>query len=229
MKNNVALLKIEDNGLIIISVTLALTYWYIESLSLGAISERMIIFFLFIGYGVFTQYLINSNKRMADEISTLSITDHLTGIYNRRGFITLAEQQLKMAVRTKKGVLMLLFSDLDRMKSINDKLGHAKGDKALIEVASILKEVFRDSDIIARVGGDEFAVLAIGAKENSWDTLESRLQNHIDIHNAMANRDYKISLSVGIAYSDLENYNSIDALMSKADALMYEQKRIKRQ
>jgi two-component system cell cycle response regulator len=196
---------------------------------LGAIYERVIFFTLFIGYGVFTQYLINANKRMTEEISTLSITDHLTGLCNRRGFITLAEQQLKIAVRAKKGVLMLLFADLDRMKSINDNFGHEKGDKALIEVASILKKAFRESDIIARVGGDEFAVLAIGVAMNAWDALESRLQHQIDIQNAIEHRDYKISLSVGIAYSDLENDHSIDALMSRADALMYEQKRIKSQ
>lgn len=229
MKKNVILLKIENNGLIIISATFALIYWYIESLRLGEISARMITFSLFIIYGIFTQYLINSNKRMAKEISTLSNTDHLTGLYNRRGFITLAEQNLKIAERTKKRVMLLLFADLDQMKSINDNLGHEKGDKALIEVASILKEVFRESDIIARVGGDEFAVLGIGATMDAWGALESRLQHQIDIHNAIENKDYNISLSVGIAYGDLENYYSIDALMSRADALMYEQKRSKRQ
>ena len=229
MKKNVILLKIENNGLIIISAILALIYWHVESLHLGAISTRMITFSLFIVYGIFTQYFINSNKRMAAKINTLSITDHLTGLYNRRGFITLAEQHLKLAERMKKMELLLLFADLDQMKSINDKLGHEKGNKALIEVASILKEVFRESDIIARVGGDEYAVLGIGATRNDWASIESRLQHQIDLHNAIENRDYKISLSVGVAYSDLENNYSIDALMSRADTLMYEQKRSNRQ
>ena len=121
----------------------------------------------------------------------------------------------------------MLFADLDKMKLINDNLGHTKGDKALIEAASILREVFRASDIIARIGGDEFAVLGIGATMDAWGALESRLQHQIAIHNAIENRDYKISLSVGIAYSDLEDHYSIDALMSKADTLMYEQKRRK--
>jgi diguanylate cyclase (GGDEF)-like protein len=229
MGKNVILLKIENNGLIIISAILALIYWHIESLHLGAISTRTITFFLFITYGIFTQYFINSNKRMAAEISALSITDHLTGLYNRRGFMTLVEQHLKIAERTKKRELLLLFADLDHMKSINDNLGHEKGNKALIEVASILKEVFRESDIIARVGGDEFAVLGIEATMNARGAIESRLQHQIDIHNAIDNREYHISLSVGIAYSALENHDSIDALMSRADTLMYEQKRSKRQ
>jgi len=229
MKKNLILLKIENSVLVIISVALALIYWHVESLHLGAISTRMITFSLFIVYGIFTQYFINSNKRMAAEISTLSITDDLTGLYNRRGFITLAEQHLRIAERTKKMELLLLFADLDKMKSINDNLGHEKGNKALIEVASILKEVFRESDIIARIGGDEFAVLGITATKNDLETLESRLQHQIDIHNAIANRDYMISLSIGMACSDPENRYSIDELMSRADTLMYEQKRSNRQ
>ena len=227
MKKNVILLKIENNGLIIISIILALIYWHIESLHLGAISTRMITFFLFIVYGIFTQYFINSNKRMAAEISNISVTDPLTGLYNRRGFMTLAEQHVKIADRTKNRVILMLFADLDKMKSINDNLGHEKGDKALIETASIFREVFRASDIIARIGGDEFAVLGVGATVDAWGALESRLQHQIDAHNAIENRDYKISLSVGIAYSDPENHCSIDALMSRADTLMYEQKRSK--
>lgn len=229
MKKNIILLKIENNGLVLISTILALIYWHVESLHLGAISTRLITFFLFIVYGFFTQYFVNANKRMAAEINALSITDHLTGLYNRRGFITLAEQHLKLAERTKMMEMLLLFADLDKMKSINDNLGHEKGNKALIEVASILKEVFRESDIIARVGGDEFAVLGIGATMNDWVVIESRLQQQVDLHNAVENRDYNISLSFGIASTDLENHYSIDELMSRADTLMYEHKRSKRQ
>ena len=170
-------------------------------------------------YGVFS-------ARLEEEIIALSITDYLTGLHNRRGFMTLAEQQLKIQKRTKNW-LLLLFADLDNMKWINDNLGHEKGDKALVEVASIFKEVFRKSDIIARIGGDEFAVLEIGASTKDFDILKSRLQNQIDISNATENRDYKISVSVGIACSDPANPYSIDELMSRADALMYEQKRSK--
>jgi two-component system, cell cycle response regulator len=227
MKKSVFLGKIENYGLIIISTGVALIYWRIESLKLGATSTLWITFFLFIGYGVFTQYFINSHKRMAAEIISLSITDHLTGLYNRRGFMTLADQQIKLVERTKKGSLLLLFADLDKMKSINDSLGHKKGDKALIEVASILKEVFRESDIIARIGGDEFAVLGIADQKSDVGAFQKRLQEQIDIHNARDNRDYQISLSVGIACSDPENRYSIDEMMSRADALMYEQKRSK--
>jgi diguanylate cyclase (GGDEF)-like protein len=144
--------------------------------------------------------------------------------------MTLAEKQKKMVERAQKSsLLLLLFADLDKMKSINDNLGHKKGDKALIEVASILKKVFRESDIIARIGGDEFAVLGVVAQKSDIVAFESRLQEQIAIHNSYENRDYTISLSVGTACSDPENHYSIDELMSRADELMYEQKRNKLQ
>jgi len=96
---------------------------------------------------------ISDRKKAEEELLALSITDPLTGLYNRRGFLTFAQQQLKMAERTMKG-LTILFADLDGMKWINDNLGHLEGDKALIETAQVLREIFRESDIIGRIGGD---------------------------------------------------------------------------
>ena len=170
---------------------------------------------------------ITERKRMEEEIKGLSITDYLTGLYNRRGFMTLADRELKTQERTKGG-LLLLFADVDNMKWINDTLGHEKGDQALVEISTIFKQVFRKSDIIARIGGDEFAVLGIGASSKDFDTFHSQLRHHLDIYNANENREYKLSLSVGMAYKDHENTCSLDDLISKADGLMYEQKRSKR-
>ena len=167
---------------------------------------------------------ITTRKQMEEEILTLSLTDPLTGLYNRRGFLSLVEQQLKIAKRTKTG-LLLLFADMDGMKYINDNLGHKKGDEALIEVANVLKQVFREADIVARVGGDEFSVLALGVKMEDSRIIEDRLQYEIGINNSRENRDYSLSMSVGMAYNDPENPSTIDELMSHADALMYEQKK----
>jgi diguanylate cyclase (GGDEF)-like protein/PAS domain S-box-containing protein len=170
---------------------------------------------------------ITERKRMEEQILALSITDQLTGLHNRRGFLSLAEQQLKLSDRTKRGML-LFFSDLDGMKWINDTWGHEEGDKALIEVATILKETFRSSDIIARMGGDEFAVLAIDPDEINPEILINRLQNQLDTHNDQRNRRYRISISAGASYYDPENPSSIDELMARADKLMYEQKKNKK-
>ena len=170
---------------------------------------------------------LTERKRMEEEIHTLSMTDLLTGLNNRRGFLTLASQQLKFSDRHQKE-MMLFFADLDGMKQINDTLGHEEGDKALIDVAAILRETFRASDIIARVGGDEFAVLAIDAAEISPEIIMARLQNQMDTYNNEGYRRYKISVSVGVSFYDPKNPCSLDELMSRADQLMYEQKRSKR-
>jgi diguanylate cyclase (GGDEF)-like protein/PAS domain S-box-containing protein len=166
-------------------------------------------------------------KRMEAEILALSITDQLTGLHNRRGFLSLAGQQLKLSDRNKRGV-QLYFADLDGLKWINDTLGHEEGDKALIEAATVFKETFRTSDIIARLGGDEYAALAIDITEEYPDIFTARLQSMIDAHNLQENRRYRLSISVGCSYYDPENPCSIDKLMASADKMMYEQKQNKK-
>lgn len=170
---------------------------------------------------------ISDRKRMEEEIMALSMTDQLTGMHNRRGFLSLAEHHLKLSDRTKKGIL-LFFADLDGMKWINDKMGHKEGDNALIEVATVLKDTFRSSDIIARMGGDEFAVLAIDSSKLDPEILTNRLHNQLEALNSKENRKFRISVSVGCAYYDPEKPSSIDELMAHADKLMYEQKKNKK-
>lgn len=182
------------------------------------------------GIGLSTQRLRNQTLRREkaeEQILLLSITDQLTGLHNRRGFLALAEQQLKLSDRTKKGFL-LFFADLDGMKGINDTLGHKEGDHALIEVAAVLNETFRASDIIARMGGDEFAVLAIDMAEENADIQMARLQEQIERRNSQADRRYTLSISVGCSCYDPGNPHSIDELMVQADERMYEQKRSKK-
>ncbi|RPH48641.1 MAG: sensor domain-containing diguanylate cyclase [Desulfobacteraceae bacterium] len=170
---------------------------------------------------------ITDHKRMEAEILALSVTDQLTGLYNRRGFLSLVEQQLKLSERNKSG-LLLFFADLDLLKWINDTLGHEEGDKALIEAANILKETFRTSDIIARLGGDEFAVLAIDIKGTNPEFFTARLHKMIDIWNNQEGRRYILSISMGCSCYDPENSCSIDDLIARADKLMYAQKQNKK-
>jgi diguanylate cyclase (GGDEF)-like protein/PAS domain S-box-containing protein len=170
---------------------------------------------------------ITERKRMEEQLYVLSITDVLTGLYNRRGFITLAQQQLKIAKRQRKG-MFLLCADLDDFKEINDAFGHNTGDLALIETADILKDTFRDSDIIARIGGDEFVVLQLEDTASTSEILGSRLQKNLEISNAKNDRAYTLLLSTGTAYCEPESICSIDELLVKADRLMYQEKKMRR-
>ncbi|MCM8776092.1 MAG: diguanylate cyclase, partial [Candidatus Omnitrophica bacterium] len=108
------------------------------------------------------RYAIERHQ-LQESLRSLTIVDELTGLYNRRGFLIHAEQQVKLANRTRRG-FFLLFADLDDFKKINDNFGHPEGDNALRETAKILKTTFRGSDIKARMGGDEFAVIVIEAE-----------------------------------------------------------------
>ena len=162
-------------------------------------------------------------RRVEKALRALLIVDDLTGLYNRRGFLTLSQQQLKTANRMKIR-MSLLFADFDDLKRINDTLGHQEGDRALIKIANVLKETFRESDIIARIGGDEFVVLAIEADGANTEILTTRLQENLETRNANGGLRYRLSLSVGTARYDPERPCSIHELLVRADRLMYEQK-----
>jgi diguanylate cyclase (GGDEF)-like protein len=174
------------------------------------------------------EFILRFDKMMRDrkgeeELLALSLTDELTGLYNRRRFFILTEQYLKVAIRKKKR-WTLLYIDMDDLKWINDHCGHNEGDQALIDLSSMLKKTFRESDIIARIGGDEFAVL-LESSDESDEMLITRLYENIRDYNAKVSQDYKVSISVGAAQFDPGYPISIDKLLSKADALMYAQKR----
>jgi diguanylate cyclase (GGDEF)-like protein len=153
----------------------------------------------------------------------MSVTDELTGLHNRRGFFTLAEQQLKLANRQNNKIYML-YADLDNLKSINDKHSHRDGDTALIETAGLLRNTFRNSDIVSRIGGDEFVVIPIGTTEDGAMIATSRLYENLAVLNEESKRDYTLSISIGLSCYDPEQPSSIDELLSKADKSMYEQK-----
>jgi diguanylate cyclase (GGDEF)-like protein len=170
---------------------------------------------------------ITDLKRMEERLRVFSFSDELTGLYNRRGFFALVEQQLKLSKRMKQGIFML-YADLDGLKAINDTWGHQEGDRALIDIANILKATFRESDIIGRIGGDEYVALPIGTAGDNVKIITDRLQKVLEIHNAESALSYKLSISFGVAHYDPENPCSIDELLLQGDKLMYEQKRLKR-
>jgi len=157
------------------------------------------------------------------ELGNLALTDDLTGLYNRRGFMAMVERQMRLGRRTGRGMILFMM-DLDGLKQINDSFGHLEGDRALKSTAEVLEETFRDSDVIARLGGDEFAVLAIEAAGHSERTIQTRLFDGLQSIRA-EQVPYELSLSLGFARFDPRNCTSIEELMAKADQAMYEHKR----
>jgi diguanylate cyclase (GGDEF)-like protein len=158
------------------------------------------------------------------QFRSLSLLDELTGLHNRRGFISLAEQRLKLTSR--QGVRSsLIFIDVDNLKYINDNFGHREGDYALQQIASLLRECFRESDIIGRLGGDEFCILLSHAGDTGDHMVRKRLFQLIGRSNENSRRFYALSVSLGIV--EVAGPHDLEQQISRADALMYEHKRAK--
>jgi len=171
---------------------------------------------------------IGERKREEVALRLAALTDDLTGLKNRRGFIALGDHQLKVARRTGCDVLVL-YADLDGFKRINDTFGHAEGDRALREIADVLRNTFRDTDVIARLGGDEFTVLLVGGDPSTAETVIERVRAALDARNAVPGRGYALSLSIGVARFDRDRAMSLDDLLSAADMALYASKRRKKQ
>ena len=161
------------------------------------------------------------------ELRHLALTDDLTCLYNRRGFFAAATQLLKLAIRNSQG-LLLLFCDLDNLKRVNDSYGHREGDLALIRASDALERSFRGSDVLARIGGDEFVVLALESAMQNHEVMLRRLAKNLKKANAGESR-FQLSLSVGAARFDPKRPVSLGELMLQADEAMYEEKRKRQQ
>lgn len=173
---------------------------------------------------------ITDRKLLEAKLHEMSITDDLTGLYNRRGFLSIANERIKLASRVDE-TFFLLYVDIDNMKWINDTLGHNMGDQALVETADLLRNTFRETDVIGvgRLGGDEFAILLMSSTDASTEhPVLKRLEENMKSFNQQEGRSYKLMLSTGIAQYDSKNPCSVEELISQADSLMYESKKKKK-
>jgi len=174
---------------------------------------------------------ISERKVMEERLRDLSITDDMTGLLNRRGFIKIANQQIETASRLDVTVF-LLYADIDDFKQINDTLGHDVGDDAIKEAAALLRDTLRQTDVIgvARLGGDEFSVLMFSSKETTCANhpVIKRLENKLHERNLATTQPYQLSISFGLAQYDREQPQSLSELMSAGDQAMYDCKRTKK-
>jgi diguanylate cyclase (GGDEF)-like protein len=167
---------------------------------------------------------VSMRWKVLNQLRCMALTDDLTGLYNRRGFLLLGMQHVRLALRTAQP-LLLFFADVDGLKTINDSCGHIQGDALLIACSEVLNKTFRESDILARIGGDEFAVLAQAAAGESGEAVLKRLDSSIDVMNRKVLAPYELSLSVGVAKFDPSNPVTLSELLSVADSEMLASKR----
>ncbi len=161
--------------------------------------------------------------RRLNELREQCWTDPLTGLHNRRGFAALAESHLLLARRNGRR-LLLLCADVDDLKSINDRFGHEEGDRALTRVAWLLRRALRESDVLARFGGDEFVALAHDADQRSATTVTARIVSKFEAAHAAQRGPYRLSLCIGTASMDAAGA-SLETLLSRADEALYRNKR----
>lgn len=167
---------------------------------------------------------VSELEKANDKLRNLSLIDGMTGLNNRRGFMILATGLLKFARRVGYSSC-LSYIDLDSLKYINDTFGHEAGDLAITQFARILTETFRGSDVIGRMGGDEFVVLIIDATENDLASMQARLQSNLDAHNFQSERGYALPFSLGVVRVDQNSTITMEALLFEADAAMYKHKK----
>ncbi|MFA9398935.1 MAG: diguanylate cyclase [Clostridiaceae bacterium] len=167
--------------------------------------------------------LENYNKKLHN----ISDHDELTSLYNRRGFFTRGESYYNISRQTNES-FTLFYADLDKFKNINDVYGHFEGDEALKITAKLLKDSFRGPDIISRMGGDEFTMIALNifSLDEVYRIL-SRINEKFEDYNEKSNKPYKLSISIGYSIFDSSKPESFDDLIKDADIKLYEEKKRK--
>ena len=163
------------------------------------------------------------NNRVLDEISR---SDHLTGVLNRRGFLSTTRRILEDEVNYGKKAIAI-YADMDNLKIINDEFGHEEGDYSLKTIADSLSVSFRQSDVVARMGGDEFAAFAIVNQENFPEVIRKRIHEVLERFNEENDKPYRIAMSIGIVEFEIDETTDIERILSQADMDLYIEKKAK--
>jgi diguanylate cyclase (GGDEF)-like protein len=165
-------------------------------------------------------------QKANEELKNLSLTDDLTGLYNRRGFFLHAEQQVRQhRSRESDHSMWLLLGDLDGLKKINDTFGHDEGSAAICAAGDILRKTLREADIVARIGGDEFAALILNTLDDVAERLPDRIETNFQTYNRESGRPYDFGMSVGLVKVIRDDNTPVNEILDQADQAMYEAKR----
>jgi len=174
--------------------------------------------------GKFTASLLARSIRYAVQVRrlqmgmrSLSLNDGLTGLHNRRGFLHLTEPHVKLAQRTK-GRFLVVSADVAQLRDINRVAGYEEGNRVLRETAVLLKGTFRDCDLVARIEGSTFAVLAADAALDKRAIIAARVAEHVRRYNGMTVRLYNLVVNLGFAPFDGSGTATIEDLLQQAVA-----------
>jgi len=163
-------------------------------------------------------------KATTEELYQFATYDELTGVYNRRVGMEFLKQELKK-MRRGKSFLSICYIDINDLKSVNDNFGHEAGDNLILTIVEDIKSAMRESDILSRIGGDEFLLIFPGCKLSEVKSIWRRVQKSMKERNEKPENQYNISASYGFAETNSENILYIDELIQMADRKMYENKR----
>lgn len=162
----------------------------------------------------------NSAPDEIEPLLTVSLLDELTGLLNRRGFLAQASRRLRRASQEGRAVSLFCL-DVDGMKTINERLGHTAGDQALQEAAALLRRIFGESDLVARLGGDKFGVLSLDVSEGQQPVLFERLTREVALFNARPARPWRLALVMAAASVRAPHSPLVEDLLAVADARLH--------
>jgi diguanylate cyclase (GGDEF)-like protein len=164
-------------------------------------------------------------NRMRVHLETIVLTDPLSGCFNRRGLNQLAEREVSRAIRGKKHVAVLAI-DMDHFKAINDDYGHLTGDEVIREVGQLLRDTAREIDVVSRIGGEEFAILAPDSDDEGAVILAERVLQAFRTHHFRSlPPDRRLTTSVGVAAAPARDDEVAKTLLARADEALYVAKR----
>jgi len=192
-----------------------------HAVGIGIILEALMLGFI-LSYRI---KILEDIKKSQEALKLLSVTDPLTGLYNRRYFDSSAEQLLKISKRTNED-LSIIMMDIDFFKKVNDTHGHSVGDDVLVKLSAKLRELSRKSDVICRYGGEEFLILLPKTDLDGAVTFAEKIREQISLISISTDKDehFRITLSLGVSQVDSVKDETVKVAIDKADKALYHAK-----